>query len=476
MIPKFNQKKLVKIILLLGFILINKNLYSQEVDKQEPIIIALRGENPKVSCGEPITFFSAYALPKTTYKTEEKWSYKLLFVKEEKIVFEKPKALFVPGQYKISLQIKNSKGIWSKPKETIITVKDRCKQSEIAYTVESNIKGAVMNHFGQVNYRDYKEIDDYGKEHVPGKLIISNSPEKVKEIGILYEGTSEGVGRLLIHHLNALEEEKDYRVIILATNLGEEKQRVHINNLAIKGPCQDVLYVGEQLLLDYWDEREKEKFYNLPPGETGVIYKQDRAWQKGDALSAYIDFETSEKIKWTIACVKNGDNLSAFSRYCEKDEHIRGTFEGLKKIYTIDLSGGEVTYLALGEDRGEYLKGYDEITEEEVYDKGNFGVQYEFRVTTSEDTALILNPRGDVFKGAIHWDKEGVYAIPKKGYMKGVNEGSFLGVIEEGEEVVLRYMLPNGSSAPVLMVFLPKSHWAEKMSNLNEIWKAYKPY
>lgn len=476
MISKSKQRRLVKVILLIGLMFINKNVYSQDFGEQKPIILALRGEKHKVSCGGPITFLSAYALPKGTYKTEEKWSYKPLFLKEEKIVFEKPKVLFVPGEYKVGLQIKNDKGIWSEPEYTIITVEDKCKQSEIDYVVENNIKGVVMNHFGQIDYRTYKRLDSYDEECMPGKLIISNSPEKVKETGILYEGTSTGVGRLLVHHLNALEEKKDYRIVILATNLSEKKQKVHINNLAIKGPCQDVLYVGEQLLLDYWDEKGRAVFYNLPPKVTGVIYKQDTTWQKGDAISAYIDFDTTEEIKWTVACVKNGDNLSDFLRYCEKDEHIRGTFDGLKKKFTIILPEGEPTYLSLGEDKEAYLKGYDEITGEAVYDKGDFGVQYELKMKASEETAVVLNPRGDVFKGAIHWNGEGVYPIPKKGYMKGVNEASFLGIVEAGKEVDLRYMLPNGSSAPVLIVFLPKSCWKGKMSNLNEIWKSYKPY
>lgn len=449
----------VYVLFLLCFLDIKVFIYSKEVYEKKPVILALKSVKEKIECGEEVELISAYALPSDTYKVQEKWSYRLLFLEEEKVIFRKPKMFFAPGKYEVSLQIQNNKGVWSAPIQTNVTVKNKYKQSEIEYAVKRDIKGSILNEVGQTDYRKYECIEQDGQEEIPGKLIISNSPEKVKKTGILYEGTSKGVGRLLVHHLHAIPENQDYRIMVLATNLSEGRQSIQIKNLAMKGPSEDVLYVGGQLLLDYWDERVKEILYELPPGETTIIYKQDQEWKSGDAISAYMDFNTEGMVKWTVLCVKNGDNFESIKSYCEKDRHIRGTFESIQKNYAIHILEEKPAYLALGEDKQEYLKGYDEVTREKVVDRGDFGVQYEIKITADEDTAILLNPRGDVFRGAIEWKGKGIYPIPDKGCLKGAYEASFLGVAKKGEEVVLNYMLPNGSAAPVLMVFLPKSCW-----------------
>lgn len=439
---------------ILGLLVIRREAYAVELSVVKPLIFTVTPTKQKVKCGEAFEFLSLYVLPKDTYKTQEKWSYKPLFLEEDITIFEKPHRLFVPGKYKVTLQIKNNKEIWSEPETTYITVTKKCEQSEINYVAQNNIKGTKLNLFGSEDYRKYKRVVGVRDRVIPGKLMISNSPEKIKAKGILYEGVSREDGRLLIHHLHALTGSKDYRIVILATNLSENRQRLVINNWAIKGPSKDVLYIGEQLLLDYWDENIKEMVCDLPKGETAIIYKQSVPWQKGEALSAYMDFHTEDKMRWQVLCVENGDNFTQYDDYCVKDQHIRGTFETTKKIYHLDLED-EPSCFVIGQGKEEFLVGFDEIIKEEVYNKGNFGMEYKLHLNALKDTFVILNPRGDIFKGAIKWQGK-VYAMPNVGCLRGKGEASFLGTVKEGEEVVLNYILPNGSSAPVLFVFVPK--------------------
>ena len=62
-------------------------------------------------------------------------------------------------------------------------------------------------------YAHYKLIEKQSIEEQTGTLVMSNSPEEVKETGILYKGELEGIGRLLYHHVN-VSEEKKLRLII----------------------------------------------------------------------------------------------------------------------------------------------------------------------------------------------------------------------------------------------------------------------
>lgn len=429
---------------------------AQKLEEIKPLILVFKAQKDKVKGGEQIDFFACYTLPKGMKIVEERWSYKPLFLEDEHIVYEKPQVLFEPGRYEVTFQIKDSNGIWSEPALTYITVSRHCIQPELFYRAQENIKGAKVNQFGSENYRLYKKIKVSRYDRECGKLMISNSPEKVKEKGILYEGISRGAGRLLMHHLHDLDEEKDYRIMLVVTNLSNKKQRIHLNNYAVKGPCKDVLYVGEQLLLDYWDTQTREVIYDLPAHQTGIIYQQVQPWKKGDAISSYMDFYTDEQVKWQVLCVENGDNFQTYQHYCEKDQHIRGTFETTKKTYYLDLDN-ESAYFPIGEEKEEFLMGIDEVLGKETYNKGNFGMEYELHLKAQEDTFVVLNPRGDIFRGALMWNGT-LCTIPNKGYLKGKGEASFIGEMQAEEEVVIKYILPNGSSAPVLFVFIPKNN------------------
>ena len=87
-------------------------------------------------------------------------------------------------------------------------------------------------------------------------------------------------------------------------------------------------------------------------------------------------------------------------------------------------------------------------------------MSYNITITAKEDTGIILNPRADMFRGAIEWQGVGVYNVPKVGNIySNIAKAISLGTIKAGETKTIEYMLPNGSSAPVLLGFIPKSYW-----------------
>ena len=72
---------------------------------------------------------------------------------------------------------------------------------------------------------------------------------------------------------------------------------------------------------------------------------------------------------------------------------------------------------------------------------------------------VILNNRGGTFQGAVKWNNQ-VYNMPGRGTFTGTTtKAVVLGTIKKGETVTIEYLLPNGSAAPTLIGFIPKSQW-----------------
>ena len=75
------------------------------------------------------------------------------------------------------------------------------------------------------NYQYIKPCEILGED---GTLILSNSPETVKEKGILYCEQLLGKGRLVFHHVNATHE-NDQRLLIVVKNLTKSEQRFEVH-------------------------------------------------------------------------------------------------------------------------------------------------------------------------------------------------------------------------------------------------------
>ncbi|MDY3367493.1 hypothetical protein, partial [Zhenhengia yiwuensis] len=104
------------------------------------------------------------------------------------------------------------------------------------------------------------------------------------------------------------------------------------------------------------------------------------------------------------------------------------------------------------------IEGYDALTGQSTVNKGNYGVKYHIRTTAEVNTGLLLNPRGNIFKGAIGWANNRSYYAPS-GHLNGAKSAANIGVVKAGETKELLYMLPNGSAAPVLICFIPENLW-----------------
>lgn len=432
---------------------------------EAPKITYLGTERNTYAQGEKIKYQYFYDNESWEGITNEKWTYRQAEEETSKAILGRPDALFKEGTYIITLQIDDEYGNRSEIYETTVYITKQVLEKELSYRFTQGSIGDIIDNYQEFNYRDYEDAEIIHQSTVAGRMLMSDSPEEVSREGILYRDVINGKGRILMHHINRFSDASvvggDKRLVIVAENTSTTPVTLTLSNKVIKGPVTDVLYVGQKLLYDYLVGSEDEVMV-LQPGERRYIYDSGTKWQQETCISGLMDVSTTGEIAFTMAAVSAGNTINNMSsmEILLQAVHPRGTFSEIAINYTLNLDGTKPTKLLIGTGEEEWVKGYDALTNEPAQNKGNYGVSYYITMTAEEDMGIILNPRANVFRGAIEWKGIGVYNIPTVGSIfNNTAKAISLGTIKAGETKTFEYMLPNGSAAPVLIGFIPKSYW-----------------
>ncbi|MBU3803172.1 MAG: hypothetical protein H9872_00215 [Candidatus Cellulosilyticum pullistercoris] len=432
---------------------------------EAPKITYLGTERNTYAQGEKIKYQYFYDNESWEGITNEKWTYRQAEEEISEAILGRPDALFKEGTYIITLQIDDEYGNRSEIYETTVHITKQVLEKELSYRFTQGNIGDIIDNYQEFNYRDYEDAEIIHQSTVAGRMLMSDSPEEVSREGILYRDMINGKGRILMHHINRFSNASvvggDKRLVIVAENTSTTPVTLTLSNKVIKGPVTDVLYVGQKLLYDYLVGSEDEVMV-LQPGERRYIYDSGTKWQQETCISGLMDVSTTGEVTFTMAAVSAGSTINNMSsmEFLLQAVHPRGTFSEIAINYTLNLDGTKPTKLLIGTGEEEWVKGYDALTNEPAQNKGNYGVSYYITMTAEEDMGIILNPRANVFRGAIEWMGIGVYNIPTTGAIfNNTAKAISLGTIKAGETKTFEYMLPNGSAAPVLIGFIPKSYW-----------------
>lgn len=429
---------------------------------EAPVLTGLTPSKSSFAQGEKISFLP-YTYENESWESvkDVKWTYRRAYEPANKAALGKPEKLFAEGDYIISLNIEDAYGNRSNTFETTVHISDHVMETELNYKFSNQLIGEWIDNFNNMNYLGFKQVDAVHKNYDYGTLIMSDSPEEVKGQGILYRDSINGKGRLLIHHINAVDSSEKQRLAFIVENPTTEPITVTLYNKAIKGPATDILRVGQLCLVDYLGGKIPPETIELQPGERQYIYNKN--WSTHACVSAHIDVETTGEARFTVANMGVNDtleNLDNMYYFPADGVHYSGTYDKTGIHFTFNLDGNEPERLSLGVvNSNEWLIGYDERTGQPVANTGNFGVSYYMTVTAEEDMGVILNNRGGLYQGAVKWN-DTVLSIPAKGTFSGTtSKAVVLGVIKKGETVTIEYLLPNGSAAPTLIGFIPKHLW-----------------
>jgi hypothetical protein len=437
-------------------------------DNKAPIISGIELSKSSYAQGEKMEITFGYENEEWESLAEEIWSYKYI---DEKAPFRestigKPTALFYPGKFSIELQLRDAYGNLSEKKEKIVTITDEVEQSELDYKFKEGKIGTVIDNMHNFNYINYDLLQEYTVINTGAKLLMSNSPESVKQKGILYRDVVQGAGRILYHHRNMIEDEsEDKRLVIMIENKHDKAITVTKRREGTKGPTHDILYAGALVLKDHLNKDFYEDI-TIQAGQKKYLFDTGaRKWHKGDTVSGMIDFYSNEEVEVTIAMV-SGDTqiaeVSAFPILPRDGIHSRGSFENADRYYTLDIDNDKPYRIMLGKPDGEmepWMQGYDALTGQEVMNKGNYGMLYHLRLKVKEETGILFNARGNIYKGAIGFVDKGSYEMPLGGLLKNVQQAVVGGVVNQDKVNELLYVLPNGSAAPIFFCFIPKSEW-----------------
>ena len=247
-----------------------------------------------------------------------------------------------------------------------------------------------------------------------GTLLFSDSPEYVKESGILYRDTVTGDARVLYYHLNDTAQPKKVAVML---ETEADLATVSVTRGAAAAPSTDYLQVGKATQIGYFDTREmhehvyvtKERPRLLVPAMNTTVLAP------GDLVYGVYDFHTNAPVR--VSVIMYGADVDPFAflrtaRVLPRDEvALRGTFRGMnriitsQKVYHPTMDG--TVYFPIGDNVHDlYRSGVDATDGTPVVNYGNYGILYQIQIPTTgrEATQYYLTPLGGVYAGAMSVD------------------------------------------------------------------------
>ncbi len=447
-----------------------KNIWSNWTEKTmevlpntPPKILELGVEKNTLAMGEPIKI--SYEIENEHWEEiiAERWFYSWSDRETSHVKIEKPRAFFQPGEYKITLQVKDASGNWSEEAETIVKVSGSLIMTEKEYKFSNPRPGELFLNLEAENFNLIKSVTDVEYAHQDITLITSNNPEKIQQSGILYQDKASGKIRVRYHHQNDTKDQ--LYTYAVAENTSDKAIEVKLLNRGMAGPSADAKQVGQQVVLSYL-ESDYNKSITLLPNQKLILNSGQKALKPKEVLSGMFDLESTDALLFSIVAVteaKKDSNLDYFNLPVLQKEgsHVRGTFSQANIDLFVNLKEADSQKIIIGRSDAYdnyFLEGTDNITGEKVVNNGNRGVVHTIKVTSAQRMGIILNPRGTSFKGAIKIDND-THLLADAGVLYGSQEGVVLGTIEKNETKTFKYLAPSGSDTPILIVFIPEEQW-----------------
>lgn len=368
---------------------------------------------------------------------------------------------FVPGDYTLTLQVSNSKGLQSEVFSRSITVTEQKVDTPLSYSLKYAPLGSSISD-SSLPYSRLKPIAA-APDGVP--LVFSDSPETVASVGILYRDTLSGKVRAVVHHLNALTE--NARVYLVARNLEDQPITLTSRRLGETAPARFAGTLGQATLMDYFANSDAPSL-TLEPGQILPIYTSI-ALEPGAGMNLMVDLELSGKAEISVLLLADShplepEKMGDLLLLPTDGKHVRGTFAGANRQWSVDLSGGLPAKVVIGDAEDGALLGVDATSNSAVKLAGNYGVVYDIMLQNVEGVVGALAARGGLYKGAIQMTdvqsgRNEVLALPSSGVISNPdNPVLFMRVNPLAQDAPVRslrlqFVPASGSNLPIHLIF-----------------------
>ncbi|MDO4262881.1 MAG: copper amine oxidase N-terminal domain-containing protein [Deinococcus sp.] len=360
---------------------------------------------------------------------------------------------WAPGNYPVSLQVTNGRGQTSSTYTRTIRVAGPAAETPVTYALRY---GQIGDRFADGRVLNYPALtmNQGAPRNLP--LLFSDSPEKPRQSGVLYQDQVSGEARLLGYHVNDLG--RPARMYIVARNLESRPVSVQVSRQGETAPSRVEGILGQVTLMDYFASPARSAV-NLPPGGLSALYVSPTLSQ-GHGVSILQDIVSSGRVAVSFVMLEDGLTLSdpvlRSLPYLPLDgRHQRGTFAGADRPMSTALTQLPARVVIGDGQHDPVITGRDSVTGSTQRLAGNYGVLYDMEFTGAANTAIALSPRGGLYRGAMRitdGDLTQVIKLPREGNALTPNEPQLLWRAKS-DRVRIEFMPSNGSALPVNLVF-----------------------
>jgi PKD repeat protein len=425
------------------------------IEKGEVIAVAPKPEN-----ASPIAQFTTN---KTEYRIGEPIRYTDLSYDPDGngyfLSWEgKQDAFFIPGDYVVTLKVKDTFGQASLPfSRTIRVINDvLTTREEFGFYFNDIDKNDRVVAIDMNRHWSYPLIDKVETRDASRKLIVSNSPETFTQYGILYEEKVKGKYRLYGTHINGMKSMAQFYV--MATNSTNEPVMIRKTQKAEVSPTSFPNVLGSQGLVDWFLRGSIDEILVVQPGDT-VVYHQSAPIYPTQGTHFIQDIEVTGEAQLTFLVIEPSQDVMKFAELprLERQDHVRGTYDVSDIRLEIDGTKlkGQPARIVIGDPLYDaWVTGFDGMTGVPEQNRGNYGVFYDIVIKQPGKVAIALVPRGGMFKGAMLFNNE-IVLTPKSGMIEPKTAYLIKRTIGDEQEIRLKVSPPSGSSLPFDILIYP---------------------
>lgn len=298
-------------------------------------------------------------------------------------------------------------------------------------------------------------------------LLFSDSPEMVKNCGIMYRDTVSGSVRLFFHHVNDMDETRKLSVILRRAT--RRPSLVTLGKHGVSRANEDWLEAGK--------EAQQRYYGSVPNGKKITVVSSKDLLNEGrgmlirpqELITGIVDLTIDKPVEVSVlmtpveADSKISAHLYPILPPDEGGHVLRGTFKDADCHVTLaqpfDADKDQIWGITLADDtKNPYVRGVDATTGKAVVNYGNYGVMYDvnFKTQGRRNTVLRLNPYGGPFAGVGVLEVANRPArhiqLPDKAMSFGWEhdgETMKLGTIPAGQSGAFHFSPPGSSNLPV---------------------------